>query len=249
MALSLQSSARTDVGRIRHNNEDAFLELSPFGLYVLADGMGGHASGEVASYLAVETCRARITEALSGPAAATPGPDLLTQAIEAANEVVFREAAKNEAYRGMGTTIVALLREAGDVLTIAHVGDSRCYRLRQGLLEQLTEDHSLRNFYIKEYGYTPEEAAEAAESNVILRAIGLRESALVDISRQELSAGDLYLLCSDGLSDYVPDEEIARVLALEPELGRACAALIDLANAAGGYDNTTVVLVRVVDEG
>lgn len=246
MKLSLQSFAQTDVGLYRQNNEDSFLDLSPYGLYILADGMGGHASGEVASHLTIEVTKNWILEALTQKPP-LPSHQILTQAIEAANTAVFQEAGRNEAYRGMGTTIVALFRDATSFL-LAHVGDSRCYRLRQGQLEQLTEDHSLRNFYIKEYGYTPEQAAEIAESNVILRAIGLRETTVVDLSSHEMQAGDLFLLCSDGLSDYVSDQEIQKILNENDELEQACTQLIEVANAMGGYDNTTVLLVRVRGE-
>jgi PPM family protein phosphatase len=246
MPLYLQSFAQTDVGLYRQNNEDAFLVVEGLGLYVLADGMGGHASGEVASQLATEATQRFLTEALSTGQVARD-PELLARSLEVANEVVFREAGKNEAYRGMGTTIVALLRDADHIL-VAHVGDSRCYRLRQGRLEQLTEDHSLRNFYIKEYGYTAEEAAQAADSNVILRAVGLRESTVVDVSRHPLEPEDRFLLCSDGLSDYVDEAQILGILAEVRSLEEACAALISLANSAGGFDNTTVLLVQVKGE-
>lgn len=246
MAHLIESFAQTDVGLYRQNNEDSFLVMEPQGFFVLADGMGGHASGEVASFLTIETTKNFIQQALQSPNGKGYN-QILAQSIEAANEVVFRESGNNEMYRGMGTTVVALLRE-GDAVWVAHVGDSRCYRSRNGILEQLTEDHSLRNFYIKEYGYTPEEAALVAESNVILRAVGLRETTVVDVSRHELVPGDLLLLCSDGLSDYVEEAQIQDLLASAAGLPEMSASLINLANANGGYDNTTVLLVRVLGE-
>jgi serine/threonine protein phosphatase PrpC len=239
MALVLESFAQTDVGLYRQNNEDSFLIADECGFFVLADGMGGHASGEIASALTIETTQ-QVVQNSNGKSR----QQTLTTAIETANAVVFDSASKNEAYRGMGTTIVALLREA-DSLWIAHVGDSRCYRVRHGQLELLTEDHSLRNFYIREYGYTPEEAALVAESNVILRAVGLRETTVVDTSRHDMQPGDVYLLCSDGLSDYVDEPQILELLLHYQNLPDASEALIQFANAQGGYDNTTVLLLRV----
>jgi PPM family protein phosphatase len=246
MTRALESFAQTDVGLYRQNNEDACLILETCGFFVLADGMGGHASGEIASHLTIETTH-RLVESALGHPNGQPHSQTLANAIETANAVVFHEANKNEAYRGMGTTIVAMLQEES-AIWVAHVGDSRCYRLRNGALELLTEDHSLRNFYIREYGYTPEEAALVAESNVILRAVGLRETTVVDVSRHELQTSDLFLLCSDGLSDYVEEPQILEILLQYTNLSEAAAALIQLANAMGGYDNTTVLLVRVQDD-
>jgi PPM family protein phosphatase len=246
MPFPVESFARTDVGLYRQNNEDSYLLLDGLGFFALADGMGGHASGEVASYLALETARLFVSEALL-QTSPPPREELISKAVEAANQVVYQEAEKHEAYRGMGTTLVALLRDE-QALLVAHVGDSRCYRLRDERLEQLTEDHSLRNFYINEYGYTPEQAAEMADGNVILQAIGLKPSTGMDVSRYEVQAGDLYLLCSDGLSDYVEDHFIGAALARDASLEEIGGELIALANAAGGYDNTTVVLVRVLAE-
>lgn len=243
MAFSLESFAQTDVGLYRQNNEDNFLIIDELGFFALADGMGGHASGEVASYLALETSRLFVIEALQSQNP-PPRDELLEMSVHAANAVVYQEAEKHEAYRGMGTTLVALLQDE-DSLLVAHVGDSRCYRLRGGQLEQLTLDHSLRNFYILECGYTPEQAAEAADGNVILRAIGLKNEVAVDLSRHDIQAGDLFLLCSDGLSDYVEEEHIRDLLLRPVGLEEIGASLISFANGAGGYDNTTVLLVRV----
>jgi serine/threonine protein phosphatase PrpC len=243
MTRVLESFAQTDVGLYRQNNEDACLILEDCGFYVLADGMGGHASGEVASRLTIETTHRLIQSAIEHPNGQSYSQTLVN-AIETANAVVFHEANKDEALRGMGTTVVALLQEA-KAIWVAHVGDSRCYRMRNGVLELLTEDHSLRNFYVREYGYTPEEAALVAESNVILRAVGLRETTVVDVSCHTLQSGDLFLLCSDGLSDYVEEPQILEILLQYTSLSDIASALIQMANAMGGYDNTTVLLARV----
>lgn len=241
MALRLESAGKTDVGLVRERNEDAMLIDPTVGLYVVCDGMGGHVGGQVASQLTVAT----ISEMIRSEAPTRPDqPDMLVTAIEAANRAVFAKAQGDRTLHNMGTTIVGARQEA-DLLHLCHVGDSRIYRLRQGQFLQVTRDHSLVNLYQE----NPELAARFGppNSNVIVRAIGLRERVEVDHRVFALEAGDLFLLCCDGLTDMVDDWMIKEMMA-DAETGtldEACDALIRAALSNGGVDNTTVVMLRV----
>ena len=225
-----EHAALSDVGREREGNEDSFLDKPP--LFAVADGMGGAQAGEVASEIAVETL------------AAVGDADGLKPAIEAANERVHTQAKGDRALEGMGTTVTAAWVEPHTV-TIAHVGDSRAYRMREGTLEQLTEDHSLVGGLVRMGSITPAEAEEHPQRSVILRAVGVQPEVEVDVNEHDVAAGDVYLLCSDGLSGMVRDEVIEATLALDAPLADVAAMLIELANASGGRDNITVVLFRV----
>jgi serine/threonine protein phosphatase PrpC len=225
-----EHAALSDVGREREGNEDSFLEQPP--LFVVADGMGGAQAGEVASGMAVES--------LAGAGA----PDELAGAIEDANARIHAKAKDDTSLAGMGTTLTAAWVDDGTV-TLAHVGDSRAYRMRGGELVQLTEDHSLVGGLVRLGKITPAEAEHHPQRSVILRAVGVEPAVEVDVAEHDLEDGDVYLLCSDGLSGMVRDEVISETLAMGGSLEQAADLLVGLANASGGHDNITAVLFRV----
>jgi serine/threonine protein phosphatase PrpC len=227
--------AGTDTGRQRRANEDSVLARAP--LFVVADGMGGARAGEVASRIAVESFAPGIGGADDAPAA-------LAKLVREANARIYERSHRRAEEAGMGTTLTAMYVGAQDV-TIAHVGDSRAYRMRAGVLERLTDDHSLVDELIREGRLTPEEALEHPQRSVITRALGNESDVEVDTHSLEGLAGDVYLLCSDGLTTMVDEDVLAAVLRGHPRLRDAGEALIAAANEAGGRDNITVVLVRV----
>jgi protein phosphatase len=224
----------TDVGLEREHNEDSYCVRPP--LFAVADGMGGANAGEVASGIVADT--------LAEAAGAGDMPASLASSIEEANARIYAMAKDDRELEGMGTTATAGWFGAA-TLTIAHVGDSRAYRFRDDRLEQLSEDHSLVGGLVKLGKLTPQEAAEHPQRSVILRAVGVEPSVEVDVTEHELDDGDVYLFCSDGLDSMVRDEVIEETLRAYGALGDAAQMLIDLANASGGRDNITVVLVRV----
>jgi serine/threonine protein phosphatase PrpC len=226
----VEHAAATDVGREREHNEDAFLARPP--LFVVADGMGGAEAGEVASQAAIEEF-----ERAGGL------PETLGATIEAANARINAMAGEDSGRAGMGCTCTASFADAGR-LTVAHVGDSRLYRLRGDAFEQLTDDHSLVGGLVRLGQLTPEEAEQHPQRSVILRAVGVEPTVEVDVLQHELEPGDVYLACSDGLSGMVRDEVLAETLRMFSPLAEAAEMLIELANAAGGRDNITVVLFR-----
>ncbi|HEU5060638.1 MAG TPA: Stp1/IreP family PP2C-type Ser/Thr phosphatase [Kofleriaceae bacterium] len=233
---------RTDVGRQRTTNEDAMLVDNTLGLYLVCDGMGGHASGQIASDLAVRT----IAQSLkTGEPAPQNGEDPLQAAMQAANQTVYQRSQLDPSCHGMGTTAVGL-RVEGDLLHICHCGDSRVYLLRTGKLSQLTRDHSLVNLYKDK----PELEGQMgpASSNVIVRAIGLEERVEIDHRVVALEDGDIYLLCCDGLTDMVDDWMIREILTSGEALEVMGENLVRAANTNGGSDNITVVLVGVRSE-
>jgi protein phosphatase len=241
MGFRVESAGRTDVGLVREKNEDSMLLQPDLGLWAVCDGMGGHVGGQVASQLAVAT----LAEVIRGgnPQKADDEPDRLVTAIRCANSAVFTKARAEPALHNMGTTVVAV-RQEDDLLHICHVGDSRIYRLRSGQLEQVTRDHSLINLYAE----NPELATRFGppNSNVIVRAVGLRDQVDVDHRVIAMEPGDLYLLCCDGLTDMV-DDWVLKDLLIERAKGSlddTCEALIKAALANGGVDNTTAVLLR-----
>jgi protein phosphatase len=259
----VSSSARvlvageTNVGMKRNHNEDNFAILEEDKLFIVADGMGGHASGEVASQMAIDTLREFFRATSQDPEATWPykmdkarsyEENRLITGIKLANLRIFESAQRDSKQRGMGTTIVGILVIDEGVL-VGHVGDSRVYRFRDGKLEQLTEDHSLLNDYIKMKRLSEEEIANFPHKNVIVRALGMKDTVKVDTILDSPKPGDLYLLCSDGLSGPVSDEEITEVLASTKELSAACSKLIERANANGGPDNVTAVLCKWIGAG
>ena len=253
--LRLVAAGITDVGIQREGNEDNYRFVEEEGLYVVCDGMGGHASGEVASQIAVEEIVKFISETrktlgspVSNASHLSPDEVSLSEAISVANEKVFFHAARNKSCAGMGTTVVAVL-ESEDNLVVAHVGDSRVYRLRDGIFSQVTEDHSLLNHLIQTQGLSEKEIANFENKNVILRAVGLKDNVEVETQVARKFPGDIYLLCSDGLSDMVKDREIGEILlGADGDLEGACQKLVDAANQNGGHDNITVILVRIMVE-
>jgi PPM family protein phosphatase len=255
----IQFAALTDVGRQREHNEDNFLVDKKVGLFVVCDGMGGHAAGEVASALAVRTLHEEIKKEadlvrdyLAGGTggARVSKRDLMNMlefAVNRASNRVHAEAAKDPKKRGMGTTLVALL-VVGTQAFMIYVGDSRIYLLRDGVLEQLTEDHTVRNELIKKRKMSREQVEKIAQKNAITRAVGVYEHAEPDSLVLDLVAGDRFLLCSDGLCGYFEEdlETLGRHLS-DPNADKAARALIDAANEQGGKDNITAVIVTVGD--
>jgi serine/threonine protein phosphatase PrpC len=254
--MRITCAGTTDVGRKRTHNEDAFLLLAEESLFCVADGMGGHASGEVASRIAVEEMAEffRMTgrdEEATWPYKLDPArgydENRLLTGVKLANLRIFERAATDARLRGMGTTIVATyLPRDGAAALVAHVGDSRAYLWRRGALRQLTEDHSLLNDYRRTRALSPEEIQAFPHKNVIVRALGMKDIVEVDLMRVDVEDADVLLLCSDGLSGMVPDARIADVLrATAGDLRHAAQALVDEANASGGADNVTCLLVQV----
>jgi len=240
----------TDVGQQRDHNEDAFACADEVGFYVVCDGMGGHASGELASRIAVQEVVRLVDERLHAAGAGDVSEALVRDAVRHANERVYVEGLKDAKTEGMGTTIVALFPRPEEII-LAHVGDSRIYRLnRAGSLEQLTRDHSLLNEQI-DAGIlsSPAEIARFTRTNVISRALGITDEVKVDTRRVPRRAGDIFLLCTDGLTDLVSDGDIEAVLdGNRDDLEEALACLVRMSNARGGKDNITVLVVRVDDE-
>ena len=234
--IAITAAGATDRGHVRASNEDAYAISPP--LYVVADGMGGHRGGEVAARLAATALASR-----SG-ALATGDAEALAEALQVANRIILNAGAEDEALRGMATTCTADLVR-GRVARIAHVGDSRAYLFRDGRLAQLTEDHSVVAQLVREGFLSPQEAAHHPRRNVILRALGHLPDLEVDRVEVVLDAGDRLLLCSDGLTNELDDEAIAAVLASERDSDAAAHRLVNLANAAGGADNVTVVVIDV----
>lgn len=252
MALRLQVAARTDVGCVRSNNEDNFGYDARHGIYLVCDGMGGQAAGEVASELCVNTVLHFFRESGRNGKPAHPVPSLnsaseraslLASAIQAANQAVHAAAERNPAYAGMGTTVAAVL-VAGEFLSIAHVGDSRIYRLRDGAIEQLTRDHSLVMEQVRLGLLTPAEARNSSMQNIITRALGSGPEVEVDVDDLMPRVGDVLVLCTDGLTRHVPDDAIAEAVTKNRNLNQACALLIEAARDAGGEDNITCILLR-----
>ena len=244
----------TNIGRKREHNEDS-IALPETGerLAIVCDGMGGHASGEVASRLAVELIVDHFTETGKQQTLTWPykvdrdmrkDVNRMVTGIMLANLEIWERSQREARFKGMGTTCVALYF-LDDHLIIGHVGDSRCYRARGTELTQLTEDHSLINDYIRMKRVTPEEAENWPHKNVIVRALGMKESVQVDIFTEQPRAGDTYLLCSDGLTGMIKDDQIQHILMTEKDLDRAADRLISAANEEGGVDNISVVLARV----
>jgi serine/threonine protein phosphatase PrpC len=251
--MRVRFAGETNVGMKRAHNEDA-LYLPEFErLAIVADGMGGHASGEVASKLAVETIAGffkttQDEQQLTWPFKMDRGHrydiNRLVTAIKLANLKIHEQAQRDPSCHGMGTTVLSTLF-LDDALVVGHVGDSRLYRRRDGAFEQLTEDHSLLNDYIKMKHLSPDEIAAFPHKNVIVRALGMRDTVQVDVHVDAPRMGDVYVLCSDGLSGMVPDEQIAEVAGSEKDLDGICEELIALANRNGGLDNVTVIAIRI----
>jgi serine/threonine protein phosphatase PrpC len=226
--------ARTDVGRVRKGNEDSYMATEP--LFAVADGMGGHRGGGVASKLALDTLKK-----------AAGGTLALPEVVKEANEAVFRKASADRALTGMGTTLTALLAE-GEHLKLAHVGDSRAYLVRDGELQRITKDHTLVERMVDEGRITPEDAEIHPQRSILTRALGVDEDVQIDQATIEARPGDRIVLCSDGLTGMVGEERILEILSQHDDPQAASDALVDAANEAGGVDNVTVVVIDVIDE-
>ncbi len=238
--MILTAAARTDVGLRRSANEDCYALAPDLGLYVVADGMGGHTAGRLASALASEGVVNALRQLGESQASLT---ERLRYCVAAANRYIFETAQAKPELAGMGTTLVALLAGPGRI-ALAHVGDSRAYLIRRGLIRRLTDDHSLVAELVRRREITESAARGHPHRHVLTRALGVRRVVEADLAELTPAADDLVVLCSDGLTGHLHDEEIAEVVLRDSELATACARLIELANARGGEDNITVALVR-----
>jgi PPM family protein phosphatase len=241
----------SDTGLVRENNEDRFGSAPEISLFVVSDGMGGMASGEVASRLAVETVLAHCREAQANPTLPLVGERIiglsevanrLASAVRLANQVIFTAGQKDPERQGMGATVVAA-RISDHRLSLAHAGDSRAYRLREGRLEQLTQDHSLVAESVRRGILNEREAGASGMWTVLVRALGIEPEVEVDVSEHTITDGDTLLLCSDGLTRELSDLQIAGILANVSSPQKAAGHLVDLANRAGGGDNITAMVV------
>lgn len=252
--MRIEVAGQSHVGMKRNHNEDNFLLVPEENLFVVADGMGGHSSGEIASKIAVTEVGEFFKLTSNDQDATWPfkmdksrsyDENRVNTAVKLANARIYETSQGEARYRGMGTTIVTTYFNK-NAAYIGHVGDSRVYRwiAAEKRLVQLTEDHSLLNDYIKAKKLTPEEIENFPHKNVIVRALGMKESVLVDVSRVEPADGDIFLLCSDGLSGMISDAMMNEIINRTPDLEKCVQQLIDAANAAGGTDNVTCVLAR-----
>lgn len=251
--MKIRYAGSTHVGMKRSHNEDNFFLLAEENLYIVADGMGGHASGEVASQIAVETLAnffidtsrdKEITWPFKEDRSLSYDENRLVTGVKLANRRVYETAQSDPRYRGMGTTIVALVCGATGAF-MCHVGDSRGYVIRNGGIEQLTDDHSLLNDYLKVHKLTDEEIEHFPHKNVIVRALGMKEAVVVDVFRLDPKPNEIYLLCTDGLSGMITDPDMLQIVSEGGhDLEKTCQSLIAKGNANGGVDNITVVLVE-----
>lgn len=237
--MKLQVSAKTDIGLSRKNNEDRYIVDKDQGLFIVADGMGGHLAGEVASQIAVET----VCNSLQRVDESNP-QEQLKLAIEQANRTVEQTAKGDPALHGMGTTLSVILLHQQQVY-LAHIGDSRIYRLRNQKLEQLSDDHSLVEEQLRQGIITKEQAKNSSLGNILLQAIGITPQLNICQKKIVVATTDQFLLCSDGLTDMVSDAEIEALLRQPGTINLRCESLINAAIAAGGKDNITVVLLQI----
>ena len=251
----LRAVAATDTGRVREHNEDAIAWDPDIGLFVLADGMGGYNAGEVASGIAVKTIMNLVREAYATQELAVPDKDtgltrpgvILRDAIARANKIIHQTSKSQEKCEGMGTTVVAGLFY-DDRIIVAHVGDSRMYRLRGDRFEQITLDHSLLQELVDRGFYTPEEAMRVTNKNYVTRALGVEPAVEVEIKEHPIQRGDCLVLCSDGLTDMVEDEDIHLTIStFGANLDTVVKQLVQLANDNGGRDNISVMLAEVLE--
>lgn len=250
--MQIESFGLTDVGRKREKNEDKLLLLPESQLYMVADGMGGHVAGELASKMAVETVQEVVASLMDDPNATLPESadfkpgdykSYLRFAISQASFKIYDQSVKDPKLQGMGTTVVTLLFRENKAY-VANVGDSRAYRVRKNKIEQLTVDHSLVGEQIRAGVLGPKEAKDHRLRNVITRSVGFQEEVEADVEAKVIKEGDIFLLCSDGLYNLVEDNEMFDIVSHQ-SLQNACRHLIDIANTRGGDDNITVILVKV----
>jgi len=253
LSIEALHSAKSDIGLKRQHNEDRYLANPSLGLYVVCDGMGGGNAGEIASALAIDAIQAHVREGTQNPDLPfigrpdrnlSPTTNRLASAIRWANQTVHRAAWNNPAYAGMGTTVVAA-QLAGRLLSIAHVGDSRLYLIRQGTILPLTVDHSWVAEQVQQGLMTEAEAEQSPRRNIVTRALGVEGTVDVDVTELAVMDGDLYLLCSDGLTRGVRPDDILHARAQDQPLDALADRLVGMANQVGGEDNTTVLLLSV----
>lgn len=247
--MKFKSYGRTDIGKLRDHNEDAFLIADDLCLYVVADGMGGHAGGDYASKEAIRVLKDELTKIHKGAGAnGCVGENIqfyLREAFHIANQKIFAKSLEDQSLRGMGTTMTAIQFDER-FAHIAHVGDSRAYFVRDGNIKQLTEDHSWVQEQVNLGILTVEEARVHPLKNIITRSLGHDQELVVDLLKEEYKKGDRYILCSDGLSNLVLDSEIAKYTTEHP-IEEAVNLMIELANRRGGFDNITLVMVQVLE--
>ncbi|OGR78015.1 MAG: hypothetical protein A2X32_07765 [Elusimicrobia bacterium GWC2_64_44] len=251
MTFKIDFAGASDVGKVRKNNEDSFLLDPGLELAIVADGMGGHNSGEVASQLAVKVTRDKYESMKLTGMKPTPFNDKFTLeanqlgfAVQLANSVIYEAGTAGPENKGMGTTLSAALLNKSK-LSIAHIGDSRIYLLRQNVMQQLTEDHSLVMEHVKKGLLTREQADVSPLQNILTRALGTQKTPAVDLVETELEEGDRLLFCTDGLFKAVKEGSLQELLRIQPDNQKACAELLAAANANGGPDNITVILGTV----
>jgi protein phosphatase len=256
--LKIQAAGLSDRGLKRSHNEDSLSVVPDLGLFIVADGMGGHNAGEVASRQAIESIveflRDVPSESDTWPVPISPNlsdtENRIVGAVKLANRDVCKLSMEHPEYHGMGTTLVGMLLDPqNEGVSIAHVGDSRAYRLRDGKLAKITLDHSWVEEQLQRGIITPEEAKNHRWKNVITRALGNKLEVEVEVQSTDLSVGDLYMLCSDGLSGMVEADDLERILLTYPDLEECAQQLIRAANEAGGHDNISLILVRIVVDG
>lgn len=239
--------AKSDPGRARDNNEDSVAYDEATLTAVLADGMGGYNAGEIASGMATAFIKSELSRWLVQAGEGAKAKEVrraMEICVDNANRSIFNSANSNTHYAGMGTTlVVGVFRE--DKLVLGHIGDSRCYRLRSGELGQITKDHSLLQEQMDAGLITPEQAATSSIKNLVTRALGVDDSVLMEVNEHPVQVGDLYLMCSDGLSDMIDDAAIAKILSEEVALEQKATRLIEAANENGGRDNISVLMVEV----
>jgi PPM family protein phosphatase len=247
----------SDVGLQREHNEDSYVVLKEYDLFVVADGMGGHRAGDVASKLATETIseffKSTANDDVTWPfhfdTNLSEEENRLLTGIRVANRQIFERSTRSREYHGMGTTVVgAMFSPRKNRMYIGHVGDSRCYRVRGGHIQLLTRDHSLINDYLLAMPDLTEEQRSELPKNVITRALGMQDQVVVDLQHDEPTPGDVYILCSDGLSGMVQDDEIEKIIVSNPDIRDACTKLISRANEHGGEDNVTAVLIKIEEQ-
>ncbi len=249
--LSYHFASLTHPGMARENNEDSMAIDEGTQLAVLADGMGGYNAGEVASGMATTFIKSEMSRWLSQAGVNASAKDVrraLEICVENANRSIFNAANSNPHYVGMGTTLVVGVFQ-DTRLMVGHIGDSRCYRLRGQEFSQITKDHSLLQEQLDAGLITPEQAAMSNNKNLVTRALGVEDSVQTEVNEFRVEKGDVYLMCSDGLSDMITDEQISAILATAPSWEQAAPQLVDAANAAGGRDNISVLLVKADTSG
>jgi protein phosphatase len=255
--MRAEAAGMSDVGLQREHNEDSFAVVPQHELFIVADGMGGHRAGDVASRIASESItdffRRTASDDVTWPfhfdSELSDDENRLMTAIRLANRQIYEHSVSSRDLRGMGTTVVgALFNSERATMYVGHVGDSRAYRVRAGEITQLTRDHSLLNDYLLAMPDMPDDQKSELPKNVITRALGMQDSVEVDLISDESQLDDLYILCSDGLSGMVSDEDICQAVVENPRPDLACRRLVKMANENGGEDNVTAVVIRIVDE-